>query len=85
MNTVEKLRVLLPHWMQHNAEHAGEFRSWAGRARAAGEGKLAERIEEAARNMEAANHDLQGAVDHLGGAAPAPDHDHTHHHRNHSH
>jgi hypothetical protein len=25
----EKLRVLLPHWIEHNAEHAAEFRQWA--------------------------------------------------------
>jgi hypothetical protein len=29
---LEKLRVLLPHWIEHNAEHAAEFRQWAERA-----------------------------------------------------
>ena len=29
MNEVEKLRVLIPHWIEHNEEHASEFRDWA--------------------------------------------------------
>ena len=29
MNEVEKLRVLIPHWIEHNEEHANEFRRWA--------------------------------------------------------
>ena len=32
----DKLRILLPHWIEHNAEHAAEFRQWAGKARGAG-------------------------------------------------
>ncbi|MFN2283695.1 MAG: hypothetical protein ACK2UQ_04685 [Anaerolineae bacterium] len=62
MNDLEKLRVLLPHWLEHNAEHAGEFRAWAERAKAAGEDKLAVQIIAAAEKMEAANHDLELAI-----------------------
>ena len=29
MNEIEKLRVLIPHWVEHNNEHAQEFRDWA--------------------------------------------------------
>ena len=29
MNELEKLRVLIPHWIEHNEEHAGEYRRWA--------------------------------------------------------
>ena len=32
MVETDKLRVLLPHWIEHNADHAEEFRSWAERA-----------------------------------------------------
>ena len=32
MNDTDKLRVLLPHWIEHNGEHAAEFRKWAERA-----------------------------------------------------
>jgi hypothetical protein len=29
MNDVERLRVLIPHWIEHYEEHADEFRHWA--------------------------------------------------------
>jgi hypothetical protein len=59
---VEKLRILLPHWIEHNAEHAAEFRSWAGRI-----APSREQIESAARHLEAANEALQEALEQLGG------------------
>jgi 2,4-dienoyl-CoA reductase-like NADH-dependent reductase (Old Yellow Enzyme family) len=62
MNDLEKLRVLLPHWVEHNAEHASEFRTWAERAKAAGEDQLAAQIVSAAEKMEAANYDLEQAI-----------------------
>ena len=59
---LEKLRVLLPHWIEHNAEHAGEFRTWAERGREA-----EEQILEAARHLELANQALTKALEMLGG------------------
>ena len=35
MRELEKLQVLLPHWIQHNEEHAEESRKWAKRAHVA--------------------------------------------------
>jgi len=29
MNELEKLRVLVPLWIEHNEEHAEEYRCWA--------------------------------------------------------
>jgi hypothetical protein len=29
MNEIEKLRMLIPHWIEHNDEHAEEYRRWA--------------------------------------------------------
>jgi hypothetical protein len=69
---VEKLRVLLPHWIEHNAEHAAEFRAWAPSAVDASEDILA-----AAGAMEDANQALQAALDKLGGPA-MPGHVHPH-------
>ena len=63
-----KLRVLLPHWIEHNAEHAESFCIWAERARAAGDEHLAAHIEEAAGKIVAANCDLESAVEHIGAA-----------------
>jgi hypothetical protein len=28
---LDKLRILLPHWIEHNEEHAESFREWPGR------------------------------------------------------
>ena len=60
---LEKLRVLLPHWIEHNAEHADEFRMWAERGKKAGEDIL-----EAAQHLELANQALKKALDKLGGS-----------------
>jgi hypothetical protein len=49
----DKLRPLLPHWIEHKAGHAADFRLWAG---------LASDIEAAAARMEAANEDLAAAL-----------------------
>ncbi len=70
MKEIDKLRVLLPHWVEHNGEHAAEFRGWAERAGAAQYALL-----EAARLMEEANARLGDALEQLGGAL-----EHEHHH-----
>ncbi len=61
---MDKLRVLVPHWIEHNREHATEFRQWAERA------SLAEtHIEAAADLVEEANVHLQRALQELIGEA----------------
>jgi hypothetical protein len=62
MTDVQKLRVLLPHWIEHNAEHAAEFREWAERARAAGQEGPATDIALAAEEMEWVNEQLAAAL-----------------------
>jgi hypothetical protein len=64
---LEKLRVLLPHWIEHNAEHAGEFQTWAERGREAGE-----QIPEAAQYLGLANQALKQALEKLGGPLEHP-------------
>jgi hypothetical protein len=61
--------VLLPHWIEHNAEHAGEFRTWAERGREAGM-----EIMEAAQCLEIANQALKKALEKLGGPLEHPAH-----------
>ena len=73
MTGQDKLRALLPHWIEHNAEHAADFRHWAGVA-----GEAASDIEAAAAQMEAANEALAVALAKLGG--PIGNHDHHHRH-----
>ncbi|GAB4410701.1 MAG: hypothetical protein Kow00123_24340 [Anaerolineales bacterium] len=69
MDDLKKLAVLLPHWAEHNAEHAEEFREWAQRAEAAGRTVAAQRIREAAAALEQANEALAGAMRDLQSAA----------------
>ncbi|HEY84496.1 MAG TPA: hypothetical protein G4N96_05205 [Chloroflexi bacterium] len=68
MNDQEKLRVLIPHWIEHNHEHADEFRRWAEQA-----GDAAPDIQAAAEAITRANESLAAALKKLGGAA-------SHHH-----
>ncbi len=62
MNDDEKLRVLIPHWIEHNADHAQEFRSWAKLA-----GPIAPEILAAADQMAQVNQILSVALEKLGG------------------
>jgi hypothetical protein len=68
MNDMDKLRMLLPHWLAHNAEHAAEFRTWAARMRQAGQALVAEHIEAAALRLEAVSQELEKAIPPLGRA-----------------
>jgi len=84
MTDQDKLRLLLPHWIEHNAEHAAEFRRWAGLA---GEQSAAADIEAAAARMEAANEALAAALDKLGGSpegSEAGPPAHSHHDQSHA-
>ena len=72
MNALEKLQVLLPHWVEHNAEHADELRSWADSMQYSSKIDVAKRLFAAATS-------LQNAGDHLlkllGEASGAAGHD----------
>lgn len=45
---MEKLRILLKHWIEHNHEHAETYIEWAERAKAAGNANLAGMLKEIA-------------------------------------
>lgn len=51
-----QLSLLLPHWIEHNNQHAAEFRKWAARAGMARADLLiaAEQLEAASSALEAA-------------------------------
>jgi len=59
---LRKLQILLPHWIEHNQEHAGSFREWAARARYMGLEEVAIHIEMAVEKMEACNEALGEAI-----------------------
>jgi len=69
MEDIEKLRVLIPHWITHNAEHAENFRRWADRA-----GVATQDILMAAEAMDRANEALADALEKLGGPLPSSEH-----------
>lgn len=55
MNDLEKLRHLLGHWIEHNAEHAEIYRNWAGKMASLGKGEIAavlERLCEETRRLD---------------------------------
>ena len=64
MNEIEKLQVLLPHWIEHNQEHANEFRKWAAQA-----GEAGTDITNASQHLETANQFLQAAIEKLKGTS----------------
>ncbi|MEA3351202.1 MAG: hypothetical protein U9Q82_11310 [Chloroflexota bacterium] len=73
MNEQDKLRVLIPHWVEHNQEHAAEFRRWSEQA-----GDATADILGAAEAMMKVNEMLMSALEKLGGALEGIDHHHHH-------
>ena len=58
MNEKEKLRVLIPHWIEHNEEHADEFHQWAKKA-----GEAGLELQEAADAVQQVNLLLKAALE----------------------
>ena len=46
----EKLKKIISHWVKHNEDHAINYRNWAEKAKANGQEKTSEFLEEAARS-----------------------------------
>lgn len=76
---VEKLRVLLPHWIEHNQGHVAEFRKWSATARSEGCQEPANLIDRAAEIMEEADRLLAEALHQVGGPGHGGHHHHHHH------
>lgn len=67
MNDQEKLRVLLTYWMEHNLEHAQEFRQWAERAETFGSKEAASKLRTAAQDVITLNDSLRAVQNLLAG------------------
>jgi hypothetical protein len=78
--TIDKLRVLLPHWVEHNFHHGEDFGKWAKLAREEGHHELAELLDQAISSMEVTDEILEKALGMIGGADPGHHHHHDHHH-----
>lgn len=78
MNQLEKLQVLLPHWIEHNQGHAEECRKWTDELSQGGG------VEEVQKNLKAAFLAMETVTNHLEkalGAAGGPKKDgHRGHH-----
>ena len=83
MNQTEKLRVLLPHWIEHNLGHGEDCRKWSAIAREEGQGKIAEHIDDAIKAMIKVNEFLDMALQEAGG--PVHGENCGHHHHQHEH
>ncbi len=44
MDDLEKLKKLLPHWIEHNDEHARTYRDWAGKMSSLGREELSQAL-----------------------------------------
>ena len=64
-NERAKLRTLLNYWLQHNQEHAQEFREWASKAKTFGEAEAGEELLAAAKEMDRASESLSQALNGL--------------------
>ena len=63
MQEPQKLRVLIPHWVEHNQEHAREFLRFLDFA-----GDAAPDLKRAAEQMNQVNKALMAALQKLGGS-----------------
>jgi len=77
MNQLEKLQVLLPHWIEHNRGHAEECRKWAADAE---DSDVQLNLSAALAAMEVVTNHLEKALDAAGGSKANGEHGHHHHH-----
>ena len=80
MNDLEKLRVMLPHWIDHNQGHGGEFAQWAEKLTDASP-EVARLLRDAVRYLQEAQTSLEAALEKAGGPLAGPGgHEHGHSH-----
>ncbi len=77
-DTIKKLQVLLPHWIEHNNNHIAEFRKWEGEARKASGEEVSLLLDKAISDMEKIGKTLSEALGKVGGPLEGGS-DHHHH------
>ena len=82
MNNKDKVRVLLPHWLEHNQGHGTEFLRWA-ETLATDAPEIGILLRQAADALDTAQQALMEALHKAGGSLSAPGHDHSHGHHHH--
>lgn len=83
--TIDKLRILLPHWVEHNYHHGEDFWKWAKLAREEGHAEVADLLDQAISSMKVTDGILEKALDMIGGAGTSHRHHDEHQHHDHPH
>ncbi len=83
MDSIEKLRVLLKHWIDHNGGHVEEFDKWRQTMAAEKRETMVEALDKAMDQMDTVSATLQAALDEIGGPVDGSDHHHHDHHHHH--
>jgi hypothetical protein len=78
MEEMDKLRVMLPHWIEHNGKHGEEFSVWAEKIESDGATEVASLLKQAVGSLQLAEEYLQQALEKMGG--PLSGQGHHHHH-----
>ena len=81
--TMEKLQILLPHWIEHNHNHETEFKKWVDLVRSEGQGTLADLLDKAVASMAETDGILKKVLAEIGGPGEGHHHGHDHHHHHH--
>jgi hypothetical protein len=79
MEQMDKLRILMPHWISHNHSHVEEYGKWSAFAREAGEDTVADQIDKAIAAVNQASELLEKAFAAAGGKSSEQSH-HCHPH-----
>ncbi len=77
-DTMKKLQVLLPHWIEHNNNHIAEYRKWEGEARKASGEEVSDLLDKAIGDMEKIGKSLSEALEKVGGPLESGGHHHHH-------
>ncbi len=80
MDNSEKLRVILQHWIEHNAGHVTEFEKWQKTMKEDGKDKVSASIGDAILQMDKVTDILTDILADFGGPKDISDHHHHHHH-----
>ncbi len=79
MNDLDKLRVMLPHWIEHNQSHGAEFSQWADKLKGDAP-EVAALLTKAVTSLTDAQAGLEEALAKAGGSLADHGHDHGGHH-----
>lgn len=66
MEEMQKLSIVIEHWVEHNQSHMGEYWRWAERAGELGLEQVKAEIEEAIRMLTQSNRHLEKAKQAIG-------------------